>query len=117
MESRGEFEKARAHYTSALDYLSVVRLACQSGDVDRVSLSSIPYCRSTAPPWRHVFYLDSFEIGNTKQATAAPRRACVVGKTCVLLILVMKGRRLGGFPCAVNPVEISKSKLQGKCVK
>ncbi|CAM9220844.1 unnamed protein product, partial [Hapterophycus canaliculatus] len=35
LESRGEFEKARKTYTRAQDYLSLVRLACQGGQVDR----------------------------------------------------------------------------------
>lgn len=36
LESRGEFEKARKTYARARDYLSLVRLACQSGQVERV---------------------------------------------------------------------------------
>ncbi|CAM9668740.1 unnamed protein product, partial [Ectocarpus sp. 12 AP-2014] len=35
LESRGEFEKARKTYTRAQDYLSLVRLACQGGQVER----------------------------------------------------------------------------------
>ncbi|CAN0370045.1 unnamed protein product [Pylaiella littoralis] len=35
LESRGEFEKARKTYTRAQDYLSLVRLACHSGQVER----------------------------------------------------------------------------------
>lgn len=36
LESRGEFEKARKTCTRAQDYLSLVRLACQGGQVERV---------------------------------------------------------------------------------
>lgn len=36
LESRGEFEKARKTYTRAQDYLSLVRLACHGGQVERV---------------------------------------------------------------------------------
>lgn len=36
MESRGEFDKARKTYARARDFLSLVRLACQSGNVERV---------------------------------------------------------------------------------
>ncbi len=36
LESRGEFEKARKTCTRAQDYLSLVRLACHGGQVERV---------------------------------------------------------------------------------
>lgn len=36
MESRGEFAKARQYYGRAEDFLSLVRLACQNGNVNRV---------------------------------------------------------------------------------
>lgn len=36
LESRGEFEKARKTYARAQDFLSLVRLACHGGQVERV---------------------------------------------------------------------------------
>ncbi|CAM9303274.1 unnamed protein product, partial [Laminaria digitata] len=35
LESRGDFDKARKTYARASDFLSLVRLACQSGNVER----------------------------------------------------------------------------------
>ncbi|CAM9512491.1 unnamed protein product, partial [Sphacelaria rigidula] len=67
MESRGEFDKARAHYSNALDYLSVVRLACQSGDVDR-AIDIVNESGSAPAAYHLARHLEA--VGRTAEAVA-----------------------------------------------
>ncbi|CAN0099903.1 unnamed protein product, partial [Scytosiphon promiscuus] len=73
LESRGEFEKARKTYTRAQDYLSLVRLACHGGQVDR-AIGIVNESGSAPAAYHLARHLEA--VGRTAEAVSFYARSC-----------------------------------------